>query len=69
MKKTPYSIKFLTEADTDFDKAYHYYFMKSPKIADAFFVKINQSLKLISKNPQIFPLVHKDIRKHVPQIP
>ncbi len=60
-----FSIELSNEAENDLDKSYEFYFKDSPKVADKFFRQINLSLERIRKNPQSFPIAHKEIRKLV----
>jgi len=41
MKTKPFSIEVSDEAEKDFDKSYKYYYEDNPKVADAFFKRIN----------------------------
>ena len=65
MKKKLYSIELSEEAEIDFDKSYEYYSEDSPKVADAFFKRVNLSLENIKQNPFSYPEVYKEIRKYV----
>ncbi|MDP2114910.1 MAG: type II toxin-antitoxin system RelE/ParE family toxin [Bacteroidota bacterium] len=65
MKVKKFSIEISDEAEIDFDKSYEYYFEDSPKVADAFFRRINVSFENIKQNPFTFPVAYKNIRKYV----
>ncbi|WP_010419538.1 type II toxin-antitoxin system RelE/ParE family toxin [Anaerophaga thermohalophila] len=65
MKVTKFSIEISDEAEIDFDKSYEYYFEESPKVANAFFKRINISLEDIKQNPFTFPIAHKEVRKYL----
>jgi toxin ParE1/3/4 len=65
MKATKFSIEISDEAEIDFDKSYEYYFEESPKVADAFFKRINISLEDIKQNPFTFPIAYKEVRKYL----
>jgi toxin ParE1/3/4 len=65
MKIKPYSIELSDEAEVDFDKSYEYYYEDNPKVADTFFKRINLGFENVKKNPNSFPIAHKDVRKYV----
>ncbi|MDP3433967.1 MAG: type II toxin-antitoxin system RelE/ParE family toxin [Bacteroidota bacterium] len=65
MKVKKFSIEISDEAEIDFDKSYEYYFEDSPKVADAFFRRINVSFENIKQNPFTFPVAYKNVRKYV----
>ena len=65
MKIRKFSIVVSDEAEIDFDKSYEYYFEDSPKVANAFFKKINVSFEDIKQNPFAFPVAYKNVRKYV----
>ena len=65
MKVKKFSIEISDEAEIDFDKSYEYYFEDSPKVADAFFRRINVSFEDIKQNPFTFPVAYKNVRKYV----
>lgn len=67
MKTNQFSIELSEEAEIDFDKSYKYYYEDSPKVADTFFNIINLGFENILKNPNSFPIAHKDMRKYVLQ--
>jgi toxin ParE1/3/4 len=64
MKEKSYNIEISGEAETDLDNSYEYYYDESPKVADAFFQRINSSLETIKKTPLSFPEIHKSLRKY-----
>lgn len=68
MTGKPYSIEISDEAECDFDNSYKYYFADSPKVADAFFQRINISFESIKKIPFSFPEVYKNVRKFTKEI-
>jgi toxin ParE1/3/4 len=63
MKGKSYDIEISDEAEYDFDNSYEYYLKVSPKIADAFFHRINSSLEIIKKTPLSFPETYKNLRR------
>jgi toxin ParE1/3/4 len=63
MKGKSYNIEISDEAENDFDNSYEYYYYDSPKVADAFFLRINSSLETIKKTPLSFPEIYKSLRK------
>lgn len=64
MKSTPLSIEFSDEAEIDFDKSFHFYFVESSKVAESFLKQINKSLSEIKQRPFSFPLIFNNIRKY-----
>jgi toxin ParE1/3/4 len=63
MKGKSYNIDISDEAENDFDNSYEYYYNDSPKVADAFFQRINSSLETIKKTPFSFPEIYKSLRR------
>lgn len=67
MKGKSYSLEISDEAENDFDNSYEYYYEDSPKVADAFFQRINASLEIITKSTLSFQVIHKTLRKFTVQ--
>ena len=65
MKVKNFTVEVSDEAEIDFEKSYGYYFEENPKVAEAFFRRINVSFKDITQNPFTFPVAYKNVRKCV----
>ncbi len=65
MKTQKYNVELSDEAEDDFDKSYYYYAKESQKVATNFLKKADSTFIQISKNPEVYPTVYKDIRKVV----
>lgn len=65
MKRKRYKIELTEEAESDFDNSYEYYAEEDVKLADKFFLQVNQSLQTIADNPQGFQNAFKNIRQSV----
>ncbi len=65
MKKKRYEIELSESAEKDFESSYKYYEAESPKVAEKFLKTVDKQIERISKNPDSYPVVHKDIRKSV----
>ena len=47
MKEKQFSIEVSDDAEADLDKSYEFYFQETPKVADAFFRRINLNFEKI----------------------
>jgi len=65
METKAFKIELSHEAEIDFLNSYNFYYDDSPKVADAFFKRINLAFEYIKQNPEIFPVVYKSVRKYV----
>jgi len=65
MKEKQFSIEVSDDAEADLDKSHEFYFQETPKVADAFFRRINLSFEKIKQNPYSSPNVHKNVKKFV----
>ena len=56
-------IEFLPIAETELDKAYHWYESQQPNLGVQFLNEINQSLKRITAYPEALVKITPDIRR------
>lgn len=65
MKKKQYKIELSSEAEDDFEKSYEFYATENEKTADNYYKEVDNSLKKIANSPQLYPKVHRNVRKYV----
>ncbi len=65
MRRKQYKIELSDEAEVDLDKSYEYYANENEDLADNFYRYIANSIEEIRKNPNLYPDIHKNIRKFV----
>ncbi len=65
MKAKLFSVEISSDAQTDFETSFAYYYKGSPKVAGDFLVKIDLAFEHIRENPNLFPVVYKNVRKYV----
>ncbi len=64
MKERQFNIELSEEAENDFENSYQFYFGDIPKVANAFYQSVNNSLATIRSTPFSFPVVHRGLRKY-----
>ena len=58
-------VRIRLEAKKEIDAAFEWYFVRSPKAADAFLEEIETSLSNIASEPHLYPIFTKNIRRRV----
>lgn len=60
-----YTVSILSEARADIDLAFTWYELKQKGLGDIFFRILNQSVLIISRNPNSFEEIYKGVRRMV----
>lgn len=57
-----YKLSLRTQAEQDIQSAFEWYYAKSPRAAQKLIVQLEDTFKLLSKNPLSFPIRYKNTR-------